>query len=196
MGPPMEGAYGRDEDWFNGIYAEHYPRILKYCLRRIADPEACVELTQDVFVVAWRRRRQVPDTCLPWLYQVARRLLANHRRASRTAPRLVPLGDAEPSGLRGTPGGAYPAADSAAEIAGIHAALATLSEPHQEILRLVGWEELTVAEAAVVLGCSRTTAAVRLHRARRRLIAAMATTQRTPRIASPVGAHTGGDRDN
>jgi RNA polymerase sigma-70 factor (ECF subfamily) len=34
---------------------------------------------------------------------------------------------------------------------------------------LVAWEGLSVAEAAVVLGCPGGTAAVRLHRARKRL---------------------------
>ncbi|WP_233257810.1 RNA polymerase sigma factor [Micromonospora sp. S4605] len=58
-------------------------------------------------------------------------------------------------------------------MADLHAALATLADLDQEILRLVGWEELTVSEAAQVLGCTRTTAAVRLHRARRRLNEAM-----------------------
>ncbi|GAA2709006.1 RNA polymerase sigma factor [Micromonospora olivasterospora] len=42
-------------------------------------------------------------------------------------------------------------------------------EADREVLRLVAWERLTVAEAAVVLGCSRATFAMRLMRARRRL---------------------------
>ena len=49
--------------------------------------------------------------------------------------------------------------------------MARLSEIDREILRLVGWEQLTVAEAAIVLGSTRTAAKVRLHRARRRLAA-------------------------
>jgi RNA polymerase sigma-70 factor (ECF subfamily) len=113
MPPPGE----RGERWFSGLYAAHYAHVVRYALRRLADPDASAELAQEVFVVAWRRRAEVPDHDLPWLYGVARRLLA------------------------------------------------TLSEADQEILRLVGWEELAVAEAAVVLGCSGTTAAVRLHRA-------------------------------
>ncbi|MEI5101965.1 sigma factor-like helix-turn-helix DNA-binding protein [Streptomyces sp. PmtG] len=39
----------------------------------------------------------------------------------------------------------------------------------QETLLLVGWDGLDVAAAAVVVGCTRRTFAVRLHRARRRL---------------------------
>jgi len=153
----------RDEGWFTAMYAARYPDIVRYGLRRLADPEASAELAQEVFVIAWRRRNEVPDHSAPWLYGVARRLLANQWRARRGAPELSALVD-----LPGSPG-----ADASVEVADVRAALATLSEPDQEILRLVGWEELTVAEAGEVLGCTRTTAAVRLHRARKRLLSAL-----------------------
>ena len=48
-------------------------------------------------------------------------------------------------------------------------ALATLKEPDRELVLLVAWEGLTIAEAAAALGCTRAAAAVRLHRARKRL---------------------------
>lgn len=55
----------------------------------------------------------------------------------------------------------------------VRTALASLPAGDQEILRLVGWEQLVLAEVAVVLGCSRVAAKVRLHRARRRLLATL-----------------------
>jgi RNA polymerase sigma-70 factor (ECF subfamily) len=165
MGPPEN----RGEDWFTATYAAHYPHIVRYGYRRLADAEASAELAQDVFVVAWRRRADVPSNSLPWLYGVARHLLANQWRARRSAPAVVPM---PPDALPGR--GASAEQDAAVDVAGVHFALATLSEPDQELLRLIGWEGLTLAEAATALGCSRPTAAVRLHRARRRLSAALA----------------------
>ncbi|MGW2240634.1 sigma factor-like helix-turn-helix DNA-binding protein, partial [Streptomyces sp. NPDC001759] len=44
-----------------------------------------------------------------------------------------------------------------------------LSEADQEVLRLTAWEELGVDDLAVALGCGTRAAAMRLHRARRRL---------------------------
>ncbi|MET7861765.1 RNA polymerase sigma factor [Micromonospora taraxaci] len=164
MGPPTE----RDEGWFTSLYAAEYAHIVRYGLRRLADGDAAAELAQEVFVVAWRRRVEVPDRSLPWLYGVARRLLANQWRARRGAPDLLPISDVELARLGGSSG-----ADTTVGVADLRAALATLGEIDQEILRLVGWEELTVSEAAKVLGCTRATAAVRLHRARRRLVEAM-----------------------
>jgi RNA polymerase sigma-70 factor (ECF subfamily) len=165
----MSSPERRDEDWFTRLYAAHYGQVLNYGRRRLADVDAAAELAQDVFVVAWRRRDQVPATGLPWLYAVARRLLANRWRAGRAAaepmpaPELDLLADHRPS-----------PDDSAARLVDVRAALARLSGADQEVLRLVGWEELSLGEAGQVLGCSRATAAVRLHRARRRLGAVLA----------------------
>ncbi|WP_326556314.1 RNA polymerase sigma factor [Micromonospora sp. NBC_01796] len=180
MGPP----HRRDESWFTGIYTEHHAHIVSYGQRRLGDPEASAELAQEVFVIAWRRRAEVPDRTLPWLYGVARRLLANHWRARRAAPDVLPIGDPErlwepvPSGP-----------EASVAVADIRTALATLTDLDQEILRLVGWEELTVSEAAQVLGCTRTTAAVRLHRARKRLTAAITTCTARP-VQQPAPARS------
>ncbi|MBM7492071.1 RNA polymerase sigma-70 factor (ECF subfamily) [Micromonospora luteifusca] len=164
MGPPGK----RDEGWFTSLYAAEYAHIVRYGLRRMADGDASAELAQEVFVVAWRRRDEVPDRSLPWLYGVARRLLANQWRSRRGAPDVLPITDVDLARVAGSSG-----ADVTVGVADVRAALAILSELDQEILRLVGWEELTVSEAAKVLGCTRAAAAVRLHRARRRLTEAM-----------------------
>jgi RNA polymerase sigma-70 factor (ECF subfamily) len=145
MGPPGK----RDEAWFTRIYAAQYPHIVKYGVRRLADPDASAELAQEVFVIAWRRRGQVPDRSLPWLYGVARRLLANQWRARRAAAQVLPIIDADLLQETGSSG-----ANAIVAVTDLQAALVTLTELDQEILWLVGWEELTVSEVAQVLGCT------------------------------------------
>jgi RNA polymerase sigma-70 factor (ECF subfamily) len=181
----------RDRFWFDEIYNGHYLDIVRYGVRRLAEVDAAADLAQEVFVVAWRRREQVPDNSLPWLYGVARRLLANHRRAQRRAPLTQPFTDL----LRPAPAD-HP--QSVAALADLAAALVQLSDIDQEILRLIGWEQLTLGEAATVLGCSHTAAKVRLHRARRRLAAAMSTPRpltAIPAPARPVARLTNGAHD-
>ena len=56
-------------------------------------------------------------------------------------------------------------ADGVAERARFLAALDRLPEGDREVLRLIGWEQLDLGQAAAAMGCSL---AVRLHRARRR----------------------------
>ena len=48
-----------------------------------------------------------------------------------------------------------------------------LGDADREILTLAGWEGLDGGQIAVVLGCSRNAARIRLHRARRRFAAAL-----------------------
>jgi RNA polymerase sigma factor (sigma-70 family) len=165
-GETVGGA--RDERWFTAVYAAHYRDVVRYGHRRLGDLDASTELAQDVFVVAWRRRALVPDRSLPWLYGVARRLLANQWRARRNEPGRAPI-DADHIAA-----GAHSVdPDTVAAWADLSAALARLRERDREVLRLSAWEQLTIAELAVALGSSQTAAKVRLHRARRRLAAAM-----------------------
>jgi DNA-directed RNA polymerase specialized sigma24 family protein len=57
---------------FEALYAAHRDDIWRYLRRRAAsEPE---DLTTEVFLVAWRRRAELPDAPLPWLYGVARKV--------------------------------------------------------------------------------------------------------------------------
>jgi RNA polymerase sigma factor (sigma-70 family) len=175
----------RGEGWFATLYTAHYPLVMKYALRRMSNPDSAEELAQEVFVVAWRRRADVPGQALPWLYGVARRLLANHWRASRASPRSLLVGDAALYEAV-APDDGHSAAD---QLVDIRRALATLSPDDQELLRLIGWEQLSLGEAATVLGCSRATAAVRLHRARGRLARALSAPPATTAVRTPLPNH-------
>lgn len=157
---------GRDElESVGRLYECHAAAVHGYALRR-SDRETADEVTAQVFLVAWRRRSSVPADALPWLYGVARRVLADQRRG---ASRRRRLGER----LRGTTveAASGPAADPAGTTRdhGLAAALKRLSMADREALLLRYWEELEPAQIARVLGCSRAAAAVRLHRARERL---------------------------
>ena len=148
----------------------HAVDVRRYLYRRLIgapDPASTAdELTADVLVVAWRRRADVPAGAeLPWLYAVARRVLANYRRR----PQDVLVADL----------GALDVIDEAdpAEIASDNAALAdawrSLSPRDREVLRLVAWEGLTGSELATALGVSEGGAAAALSRARSRFEGAL-----------------------
>jgi hypothetical protein len=55
--------------------------------------------------------------------------------------------------------------------------LITLADGDREVLALEAWEGLRAGEVAAVLGWSRNAARIRVHRARRRLRAAIAASQ-------------------
>ena len=54
-------------------------------------------------------------------------------------------------------------------------AMHRMPEAEREAVRLIGWEGLDLAGAALAMGCSRSAMAMRLHRARRRLESELST---------------------
>jgi RNA polymerase sigma-70 factor (ECF subfamily) len=146
---------------FERIYHAHYAAVLAYALRRAPRPIAD-DVVAETFLVVWRRLADVPDDAAPWLYGVARRVLANERRASARRLALTER-------LRSAP---RPAPADAGEGV-LAAALEHLTEREREALTLVAWEGLTAAQASRAAGCSHAAMRVRLHRARRRLARAL-----------------------
>lgn len=150
-------------------YAAHRDAIWRYFVRRIDCPDLAEDLTSEVFVVAWRRQAVVSAAApeLPWLYGVARKVLANDRRANgRRAALARRLADQASVARQDAVGDEV---DRLIANATYLAALARLRQVDREVLLLAGWEGLEPAEIAVALGCRAGTARARLHRARRRL---------------------------
>ncbi|NYH54383.1 MULTISPECIES: RNA polymerase sigma factor [Nocardiopsis] len=155
---------------FEELYESTFRDVLGYLLRRTQDPDHSADLVADVFTVVWSRIDDVPpeDQARPWVFGVARKVLANHRRGDQRrnalAARLradlrevaVTLPEARDPGL--------------GEVGRVFRAL---PERDREILSLAGWEQLDTGQIAVALGCARGTARVRLHRARNRFARAL-----------------------
>lgn len=156
-----------NDEIFAAAYREHYWAVSRYVARRLDGGTGDVEeVVAEVFTVAWRRRSDLPAAPLPWLYGVARHCLANAVRGYGRRRRLVDrLGNDETAHGRHV----VDSPDSEPPGAWVHDALARLSSADQEVLRLAAWEDLGTDEIAVALGCGSRAAAMRLHRARRRL---------------------------
>jgi len=155
------------------LFEAHADAVKAYALRRIG-PSAADDVVSEVFVVACRRLEDVPVDALPWLLGCARRIIANQQRSARRRTALIRRLDAEP---RLAP--QWELARSP-----LLRALQALDERDREVLRLITWEGLDPARAAAALECSRATLAVRLHRARRRLAAALERIEQTDSIAT------------
>lgn len=157
----------RDLRRFQVLYDAHHGALVAYACRRTAALVDAQDVVADTFTIAWRRLPEVPegDAALPWLYGVARRVLANQRRGNQRRVDLT-------ARLRGQ-GSLAPDVEglvvSGDERRTVIAALSRLRPADQEILRLAVWEELPHRDIAGVVGCSESSVAVRLHRARTRL---------------------------
>jgi RNA polymerase sigma-70 factor (ECF subfamily) len=169
---------------FAQIFHDLSPRVYAYA-RRQCDAATAQDVVSDTFLVAWRRRRDVPAAPLPWLLVVARHTIANRRRGTQRQDRLTDT-VARLAYLAAPASGAE---DSVVEREAMLAALAELSEVEREALLLVAWDGLSNREAAGVAGCSVRAFEVRLSRARARLVRAADTTPR--RVVADARAKEG-----
>lgn len=150
---------------FEAAYRELYGPICGYVLRRVREPEAAAETIAETFATLWRRFDSCPrgEELRPWLFGVARRVIANQRRGERRRTALAErlAANVDESVLE-----AFRPVDETGALA---RAFASLSDSDRELLSLVAWEGLTRDELAVALGTSRSVVRLRLHRARTRL---------------------------
>lgn len=154
-------------------FERHWEEVVAYCIRR-AGWTSADDLAAQVFAIACRRVDEIQwDTVRPWLYGIARGVVANHLRSMQRGRRLFGRMSLE----RGTE------ADQPDEVIvrrsedeAVMRALDRLSGDDREILMLAAWEELTAPEIALALGISRTAAEQRYHRAKRRFARVLAST--------------------
>jgi RNA polymerase sigma-70 factor (ECF subfamily) len=154
----------RDAERLEDLWRQHYAAVLAYGRRR-APAEAAAEIAAEVFTVAWRRLADVPTEPRAWLLGVARRTLANRRRAEGRRERLAARLE---EGARTASGDSSDGADDS-----VPRALARLTPREREALLLIAWDGLGRSEAAAVCGCTEAAFRVRLHRARRRFADAL-----------------------
>lgn len=169
------------EERFSELFMAHYTQVRAYAARRVGESDAD-DIAAECFSAAFRRLDDAPSNELPWLIGIARGLVSNHRRSTRRLlsahQRLEAQADRAHVDVVEEP-------SSGPTIA----ALESLPDRDQEILKLIAWDELTVADVAQVLGCTRTNVAVRLHRARGRFRRALA--QHEDPLPPPAPGDTG-----
>jgi len=178
MEPDNAAARRRFEELFDAHYAE----LTRFATRRMG-ADAAGDIVAGTFLIAWRRLAELPaDHARAWLYAAARRVIANETRARNRRDRLSAKATAEATGI---------VEDHAVQVderLRVRALLVTLSPADQEVLRLIEWEGLEVAEAALVLRCSQTALKVRLHRARKRFAQRLQAAERGH--TAPVRPHS------
>jgi RNA polymerase sigma-70 factor (ECF subfamily) len=153
---------------FERLFADHYPAIAGYLLRRCPGQQDAEDAAAEVFAIAWRRLDDLPPPpeVRLWLFGAARRVLANQQRAARRRDRLWhKLRDRSPveaqAAVDPTAGG------------DVARALAALRASDRELLTLVAWEGLEVGEIARLLCVSSPVVSRRLYRARQRFAEAL-----------------------
>jgi RNA polymerase sigma-70 factor, ECF subfamily len=163
----MDRYAGGADAAFSQVYDALAPRLYGYLVRQIRNPGVAEELVQQTFLHMHRARGQFVRGApvLPWAFAIARRLLVDqvrrHKREVLSTTSDEGVADVAPS-------------DDAAADDLLHASqmaervqrvLVTLPETQRVAFELLKIEELSVAEAAQVVGTTSAAIKLRAHRA-------------------------------
>jgi RNA polymerase sigma-70 factor (ECF subfamily) len=157
-------AESADPQAFERIYQENSGRVYALCMRMTGDPVRAGELTQDVFVRAWKKLGSFrgQGEIAGWLRKIATNLVLNASRSDKRrtlrvesveAPERLEPGRAESPELR----------------IALERAIAGLPEGARTVFVLHDIEGYKHEEIARMTGIAVGTAKAQLHRARKLL---------------------------
>jgi RNA polymerase sigma factor (sigma-70 family) len=162
----------RHPEVFSGLFDRHADEIHAYAARRLGPDEVAVadDVTAETFLVAFKKRKRYDATradARPWLYGIASRLIAGHRRTEVRRLRALARQAPEPDdGFEERSAERVSAQRLRPRLA---AALAALSAAERNLLLLVAWAELSYEDAAAALGIPIGTVRSRLSRTRTKI---------------------------
>ena len=141
------------------------PALLAYFGRRVREREDAADLLGELLAVVWRRRSAIPadpTAARMWMYGVARKLLARHRRGSVRRAALA-------GRLREELATRPPIEAPDDVVRRVRELIAELPETDREIIGLSYWEGFSLVEVARILGMPPATVRSRHARAKARL---------------------------
>ena len=163
--PFVRRAQRGDAEAFETLYGENAGRIYALCLRMSGDATRAADLTQDVFVHAWRKLDQFrgESQFSTWLRRVAVNLVLNALEADRRRTSRVQVTDDLEMFDRGHE---MPAVETRLELENAVAALPPGARSVFVLHDVEGYRHKDIAE---MLGVAEGTVKAQLHRARRLL---------------------------
>jgi RNA polymerase sigma factor (sigma-70 family) len=168
-------AAGRgDRQVFEGLVTATAPRVWRLVRRLTPDDRVAEDVVQETYLNAWRSASTFTGegSAMGWLYGVARHQAARSwRRRSGEPARSESLDDL--GQLAGWGQDPEQAASRAEDRDALLAALASLSDPDQEVIIHCDLEGMSAGDVGELAGLTANAVRVRLHRARLRLMAAL-----------------------
>lgn len=140
-----------DDEWGDARVRELWEMVHRYLRRRVWRSDDADDLTQTVFLAAWKKREEIPDLPLFWLYGAALNDLRNYYRTSERFRRRHVFSDVEVMELAPAPGDEVEGMLTRNHVGQI---LDSLPEGDVEALRLRYLHDLTYEEASAILGIS------------------------------------------
>jgi RNA polymerase sigma-70 factor (ECF subfamily) len=157
------------------LFETYYDRLCRYIASMIRDPDEAEDLAQETFLRAFQQRDSLRtrEAVIGWLYRIATNVCLDRlRQRARRAPLEsetdlddIPTESDTPSPEQTTEQNEMSTC--------VQQYLADLPDDYRAVVLLQDMHGLTGPEIAELLGVSLATVKIRLHRARKRLRAAL-----------------------
>lgn len=149
---------------FESLYEKYAPSVRRFALFLCGDPMLADDITSDTFVRVWLARGRIRElTVKSYLFTIARNA---YRDVQRRGWRRAPL-DEEKLDTRIS---AHAYLEQKQELAAVLAALQELPEVDRAALLMRALDDMPYEEIATALEITSTTAKVKVHRARVKLM--------------------------
>jgi len=145
---------------FRELYDRHADRVYRFALSRVRRSHLAEEVLQETMFAVWKQADRFcgRSKATTWILGIARNQAHAILRREKKGERLPEEPASEPD----------PAETAEIDVR-VQRALAGLSAEHREALHLVFYEEMSLADAAAVLGVPEGTVKSRLFYARKAL---------------------------
>jgi RNA polymerase sigma factor (sigma-70 family) len=165
-------ASAGDTAAFAVVFDRYARAVYNHAFRLTGSWATAEDVTQTVFLVAWRRRAQarlVDGMLLPWLLVIATNTARTETRSTRRwlalLRRIPPERDSGPDPADDVAG----RVDDERRMRDILAAVRGLPRAEREAVALCLWSHVPYADAAAILGVTEAAVRSRVSRARARL---------------------------
>jgi len=164
-----------DDAAFAPLYDLLAPRLQRYLDRQLGDTARAEDLVQQTFLRIHRARGRFlrGAAVVPWAMAIARRLMIDDLRLRKGERLARSVDDEAASEVPDRAPSASDLVDAQKLLTRIQRELAKLPDAQREAFELIKEEELSLAEAAAMLGTTVTAVKLRAHRAYQALRAAL-----------------------
>lgn len=152
-----------DQAAFAEVYDRYVDALYRFVSFRVRTPELAQDITSELFLRVWQHLTNGEtkvDNLRAYLYQVARNLIADHYRGQ---DELLGLDDMVAAPEHSSSGHAQ--LERRIALADVERALTRLRPDWQELVLLAHVEGMKPQEIAIIIGKSRGSTRVMLHRA-------------------------------
>jgi len=164
-----DGEWPQSREDFQRFVEAYAKRLVSYAFRRMGSVQDAEDIVQDVFIrtYAERAKRTAVTAVVPYLYRMTANACTGALRKRKRTKGLLSrfAGEGLPSSHENG-AGLYAVSE---EIQRAEALLRRIPKKQAEVIRLRVFDELSISEIAVVIGCRPNTVSSRLRYGFKRL---------------------------